>query len=108
VHATGFPTDNVSVSAALVPLLDPKLNQAETDALSAIYAVNTRPATFPWPFAMPVEDATIVSGYGDYRIYNGGLLTTRHTGVDLRRRIGDPVLATADGRVALAQSLVVR
>ena len=103
VHATSFPTDDVDVSPILVPLLDPKLNQQETDELAAIYSVTTHPTTFPWPFAMPVEDATIVSSFGDYRIYNGGMLTSRHTGVDLRRRLGDPVLATAAGRVAAAQ-----
>ncbi len=103
VHATGFPSDFVNVPNNLFPLLDKKLNQSETDALTAITTPHTHPATFPWPFAMPVPDAIEISGYGDYRIYNGGVLNSRHLGVDLRRAIGDPVLATADGRVAAAQ-----
>jgi murein DD-endopeptidase MepM/ murein hydrolase activator NlpD len=107
VHATGFPKGSVNVPGTLAPLLDANLNQAETDAMSDIYAGRTHPASFPWPFAMPVPDAVEISGYGDYRIYNGGLLTSRHLGVDLRRAIGDPVVAAAAGRVAAAQAFPI-
>lgn len=50
---------------------------------------------FAWP-----REKRITSPFGQRRVFNQEL-ASRHTGVDLRGRRGDPVRATARGRVAL-------
>lgn len=103
-----YPDEQVPIPYRLRPLLDSQLNQSELDQLAAIYAVHTHPVGFDWPFALPVPGGIVTSRFGGNRIYNGGVLAARHTGMDFRRSIGEPVLATADGRVALAQYLNIR
>ena len=68
----------------------------------AIRAVLDR-ATDVWlprhPFTWP-RHGKITSPFGQRRIFNGEL-KSRHTGVDIRGRVGEPVRAAARGRVAL-------
>jgi len=108
VTAFDFRNEQVSIPYRLQDLLDPKLNQSELDRLSAVYAGRTQPARLDWPFAIPVPGGIVTSRFGGNRVYNGGVLAARHAGVDFRRAIGEPVLATADGRVALADTLSIR
>jgi len=108
VSAFDFRDEQVSIPYRLQDLLDPKLNQSELDKLAAVYTGRTHPASLDWPFAVPVPGGIITSRFGGNRVYNGGVLAARHTGVDFRRAIGEPVLATADGRVVLAETLSIR
>ena len=52
------------------------------------------------PFALP-RPFSVTAGFGQERVFNGEL-QSRHTGLDLKGRIGDPVHAAGRGRVALA------
>ncbi len=54
-------------------------------------------------FIMPRYDAT-TSPYGQRRLFNNEL-RSRHTGLDIRGRTGDPVYAANSGRVILARDL---
>lgn len=103
-----YRDEQVSIPYRLQPLLDPALNQKELDILAAVYAGRTRPPAFDWAFDSPVPGGIVTSRFGGNRIYNGGVLTARHTGTDYRRSIGEPVLACADGRVVLAEHLDIR
>lgn len=103
-----YPFEPVAIPYRLTPLLDPKLNQDELDSLSRIYAVHSYPAGFNWPFALPVPGGIVTSRYGGVRSYNSGVLHARHTGMDFRRAVGEPIQATADGRVVLAEYLNIR
>ncbi len=103
-----YPLEQVALPYSLIPLLDPQLNAQEVERLSAIYAVHTNPATWDWPFALPVPGGVVTSRFGGSRIYNGGMFSAHHTGVDFRRAIGEPIQATAGGRVAVAGFFEVR
>lgn len=103
-----YQKEQVAVPYRLSPLLDPELNQKELDELSAIYASRTRLAYWDWPFSLPVPGGIVTSRFGGNRIYNGGVLAAHHAGIDFRRAIGEPVYATADGRVVAAQPFEVR
>lgn len=103
-----YPFESVSIPYRLKPLLDPTLNQNELDTLAKTYAVHTYPSGFDWPFALPVPGGIVTSRYGGDRSYNGGVLRARHTGMDFRRAVGEPLQATADGRVVLAEYLNIR
>lgn len=103
-----YQKEQVAVPYRLSPLLDPELNQSELDQLSAIYANRTRLAYWDWPFSLPVPGGIVTSRFGGNRIYNGGVLAAHHAGIDFRRAIGEPVYATANGRVVAAQHFEVR
>lgn len=103
-----YPFEPVAIPYRLTPLLNPKLNQDELDTLARIYAVHTYPSGFDWPFSLPVPGGIVTSRYGGVRSYNGGVLHARHTGMDFRRAVGEPIQATADGRVVLAEYLNIR
>ena len=103
-----FRNEYVPIPFKLQALLDPDVNQAELDKLAAVYAGRTQPSSFDWPFTVPVPGGIITSRYGSNRVYNGGVLTTRHTGMDFRRAIGEPIQATATGVVVLAETLLIR
>ena len=103
-----YQSEQVAVPYRLAPLLDPELNQNEISQLSALYAQQTRPSYLDWPFGLPVPGGIVTSRFGGNRVYNGGILAAHHTGVDFRRATGEPVHATADGRVVAARLFDVR
>ena len=103
-----YPLEQVALPYSLIPLLDPQLNEQEVERLSNIYAVRTSPASWNWPFTLPVPGGIVTSRFGGSRIYNGGMFYAHHTGVDFRRAIGEPVQATADGRIVVAEFFEVR
>jgi murein DD-endopeptidase MepM/ murein hydrolase activator NlpD len=108
VDSFDYPRESVAIPYRLQPLLDPTLNRNELETLEKTYSVHTYPNGFDWPFALPVPGGIVTSRYGGNRSYNGGVLTARHTGMDFRRSIGEPVQATADGYVVLAEYLNIR
>jgi murein DD-endopeptidase MepM/ murein hydrolase activator NlpD len=108
VEKFAYKDEQVAIPFRLQPLLNPKLNQNELAQLAAIYAVHTYPVGFDWPFSVPVPGGIITSRFGNNRVYNGGVLRARHTGIDFRRSIGEPIQASADGMVVLAQTLNIR
>lgn len=103
-----YQKEYVAVPYRLSPLLDPGLNQKEIDQLSTIYAGRTRPAYWDWPFSLPVPGGIVTSRFGGNRVYNGGVLAAHHAGIDFRRAVGEPIYATANGRVVAAQYFEVR
>jgi murein DD-endopeptidase MepM/ murein hydrolase activator NlpD len=83
--------------------------QIERERLQQIWEqVTTEPlwsSTFTWPLLEYVE---LTSHYGARRSVNGGAYDTYHEGTDFSAYHGTPVYASAGGRVALAESLIVR
>lgn len=103
-----YQKEQVTVPYRLAPLLDPDLNQAEFDQLCVLYSERTRPSHWNWPFILPVPGGIVTSRFGGNRNYNWGMLTTHHTGIDIRRATGEPVYATADGHVIATQPFDIR
>lgn len=103
-----YPREEVSIARRLAALLDPILNRNEEERLDAIYAVRSNSTDWGWPFALPIPGEMITSRFGGDRTYNGGLWRSYHTGVDFRRAVGEPVWATASGRVVAVDPLDVR
>jgi murein DD-endopeptidase MepM/ murein hydrolase activator NlpD len=103
-----YPREQVALPARLIPLLDGALNEAELAKLDAVYSARTTLATWDWPFGSPVPGGVVTSRFGGSRTYNGGMFSANHTGMDFRRALGEPVYATAGGRVAVAEFYEVR
>ncbi len=103
-----YPEEIVALPFSLIPLLEPSLNEAEVEHLDEIYATQSRQSGVDFPFAVPVPGGIVTSGFGGDRTYNGGIWQAYHTGADFRRRIGESVLASADGIVVSAELFDVR
>lgn len=103
-----YPHETISLPSRLIPLLATEMNENEQQQLEAVYALRTQPGEWSWPFGLPVVEGAITSQFGGDRAYNGGLWYQYHTGVDFRGEVGDPILASAAGRVVAARQFDVR
>jgi murein DD-endopeptidase MepM/ murein hydrolase activator NlpD len=98
-----YQKEQLVIPFRLLPLLDQTLNDHELERLQTIYAGRSNPDQWDWPFAVPVPAGIVTSRFGGDRVYNGGMFYSRHTGMDFRRAIGEPILSTAAGRVVIAE-----
>ncbi|MEP7288301.1 MAG: M23 family metallopeptidase [Chloroflexota bacterium] len=84
-------------------LLADQIQKSEDEKLISTYSMVTPAHYWEGTFSPPVNGA-FTAPFGSWRIYNGGI-RSRHTGQDFRAVSGTPVLASANGRVALSQPL---
>jgi len=75
----------------------------EREIVRAALATVTGVPLWDGRFIRPRDDVT-TSPYGQRRVFNNQL-RSRHTGLDIRGRTGDPVYASNSGRVVLARDL---
>ncbi len=101
-----FIRQDVTVDAALGYLLEPQVDRAERVRLMGLFNQVTPIHYWSGPFAAPTE-GEFTSPFGAWRLYNQ-VFWGRHTGVDMRGPVGTPLLASAAGRVVLAERLDVR
>ena len=109
VRENDFPSQQIRLPPDKSALLDQALLQSELDYLSSVWSRTTTPVQWRQPFSLPLSSTfPTTSPYGVRRSYNGGSLHAFHTGQDFAAPGGSPVLAAADGIVALAERLDVR
>ncbi len=83
--------------------------EAERERLFLIWRSATPQIFWQTPFRVPLESYLFISSnYGARRSYNGGPYNRSHEGVDYAAYGGTPVLASANGRVVIAETLTVR
>ncbi len=102
-----YGSEAISLVAGLDNLLDPATEDAELNLLQAIMNVATEPRYFTGLMGLPAA-ATIISPFGTRRSYNGSEYNRFHAGTDFAGAPGTPILATAAGRVVMADTLNVR
>jgi len=104
-----YRTDYISLSQDKAELLNPELVQAEAARLAEIFKESDSVAHWQGLFRIPLDTPLrITSAFGNRRAYAGQPPSGFHTGVDLGAAEGTLVLASAAGRVALAEPLTVR
>lgn len=105
IEARAFPTEHLKVESRYVepPAAVQKRIEADRARTAAVYQRRTARALPESPLVRPVPGG-ISSPFGKRRVYNGQPRSP-HSGVDLRAKTGDPVLAAAPGHVALAADL---
>ncbi|MGC9521881.1 MAG: M23 family metallopeptidase [Anaerolineae bacterium] len=92
----------------LQSLIAPEVVEAEEEYLAHWRALRSPERLWTLPLASPLDPPrAVTAGFGDRRSY-GGLLSGYHSGVDFRAATGVPVLAPADGTVAMAEVLTWR
>ncbi len=100
-----FLYQDIPLPYNLEPLLDPDINRQEEETLLRVMN-RTTPEKFFTNFINPVRDIEI-SEFGGIRNYNSGVYTGRHTGTDYLATTGDPIAASADGRVIFTERLPI-
>lgn len=97
-----FPVQRLTLPSAMVEL-DPETERralTERDTLRALYRTITPERLWRGPFARPIADIEMGSGFGSRRILNGQPRAP-HSGTDYSAPRGTPVVAVNDGRVVL-------
>jgi murein DD-endopeptidase MepM/ murein hydrolase activator NlpD len=106
VLAGPYRRESIRLLAGLSSLLDPHVEANELTLIEQVTSGFTE-RSFTGSMGLPAA-ATIISPFGTRRSYNGGPFDRFHSGTDFAGAPGTPVLATAPGRVVLADSLNVR
>ena len=106
VSAVDFGSEQIYVPADRVGLLEPGLVQAEAQRLDQVFAHITADQYWQGMFIWQ-HTGRVSSPFGIRRAYNDGP-NSYHGGVDIVGETGAPVVASNQGRVALAGPLKVR
>jgi murein DD-endopeptidase MepM/ murein hydrolase activator NlpD len=107
VTAAGYPVENIAVPPDQAGLLDPALAQQESATRASVFAGFGPERRWEGAFIFPVS-GSISSPYGIGRSYNGGPVSSYHTGADFAEDEGTPVVAANSGAVAYADALPIR
>lgn len=111
VNAGTFPTEDLTLTAAMSALLDPAIMNAENALVAQTVALYSPGQTWSGAFRSPldVNNPRISALFGERRSYNGGAPgLCGHEGQDFAVPGGTPVYAPAAGVVVIAQPLKVR
>jgi len=107
VLASKYAYETIKVPVNLQYLLSPDIVAPERDKLFGVYNPFTPTRYWSGLFVMGAT-GNIASVFGSRREYLGGEFNKFHEGVDVVAPTGAPVVAAAEGIVALAEPLKVR
>ncbi len=107
VDEGGYGTEMISLDTQQQDLLTAQVTEPEWDLVARTMSAFTAQRYFDGLMGLPSTGA-ITSQFGTRRAYNGGVLSTFHSGTDFGGAPGSPVLAPAAGVVVLAEALPVR
>ncbi len=103
----GYPSEQITLPADQLDLLDPKVTQPELNHVLGIVTKYTQQSFLKGPMGLPCA-APITSQFGTRRAYNGGPYDQWHAGTDFAALPGAPIYAPAGGVVVMAETLHVR
>ena len=106
VAGEDFGTEELVIPTERANLLEPEVTQSEAQRVAKVFSTTTPEQLWRGPFIWP-HVGNINSPFGMSRGYNGAG-GSHHGGVDISGKEGEPVIAAANGRVALAAPLRVR
>jgi murein DD-endopeptidase MepM/ murein hydrolase activator NlpD len=102
-----YPVEEVTIPADRQGLLDPAVDEKEWAYVQPFLEEVTPERLWAGTFISPTK-GWITSPYGGIRAYNGAPPSGYHSGLDIANISGTAILAPADGRVVLAEKLIVR
>jgi len=103
-----FIRQEVTIPPDKAYLVDPEIERDELARLEGIFSTVTPEKLWDDSgFALPIPGGSLTSSFGAFRTFNQSV-QTRHTGWDLRATLGQPILASASGKVVFAGSLQIR
>ena len=104
---TAFPIEEIALTPDQSALLDPALSAQEAATREAIYSVTSPQQLWEGTFIQPLP-GPISSPFGIGRSYNGGPVTSFHSGTDFALDEGTPIAAANTGRVAFVGEMPIR
>lgn len=107
VTSTEYPTEYITLPPGQLEGISPGAVQEENNIRAATYARFTPEKLWDGAFLFPISGA-ITGAFGDGRSYNGGPVSSRHSGTDFGAAEGVPISAAAGGRVAFSGYLATR
>jgi murein DD-endopeptidase MepM/ murein hydrolase activator NlpD len=109
VGAGDYPTYNIVVPDDRQSLLAPAIVTAERKKVNAAFAGRSNTQLWAGAFGPPLAtELTTTAPFGQRRSYNGGPVSSYHSGEDYRGAAGTPIYAPAKGTVVMAEPLDVR
>lgn len=104
IDARQFTSHKLRVAQKFTKQSEERRRRVREDrkAFRKAYSVEPGPPLFEGNFLNPREGARLNSRFGERRVFNGQL-KSRHMGLDLDGRTGDPVLAANDGVVTMVR-----
>jgi hypothetical protein len=105
VAGGGFIAESFTLPGNLNYLLRDDVQANEDDRLTTVYSIITPTRYWDGQFTPPIPSPVVVSLFGTVRTYTNTGTVRRHTGIDFRASVGTPVLAAANGRVALSRPM---
>jgi murein DD-endopeptidase MepM/ murein hydrolase activator NlpD len=89
-------------------LVDPEIERDELARMEGVFSTVTLEKLWDnTGFALPIPGGELTSPFGAFRNFNEAV-ETRHTGWDVQATLGQPILASAAGKVAFAGLLQIR
>jgi murein DD-endopeptidase MepM/ murein hydrolase activator NlpD len=109
VTAGSFSRYNVVVPEGRTNLLNASVTRTERQVVNEVFGGPATGQAWAGPFSLPLAgDPRVTAPFGQRRSYNGGPVTSYHSGLDLGADKGVPVTAPVTGTVVLAEELEVR
>ena len=105
VIAGGYGYQNITIDNS--ELLAPAVEDEETNLLTRVTSAFSAEKYWNQSLGLPAA-ASMNAIFGTLRSYNGSPYNRYHSGVDFAGATGTSVLAAADGRVVLADTLYIR
>lgn len=108
VEAADYGSEDITLPD--IPQANPSPEDLRRDArdrakLARIFTRKDGPPQFSLPLGPPARPLTEGKSFGVNRTYNGKPAAQPHMGLDYPTPIGSPVLAVADGTVAMAEEM---
>lgn len=107
VVPTDYPVEYITLPPGQIEGITPGQVDEENNIRAATFGVFTPEKLWSGPFILPSAGVS-TGGFGEGRSYNGGPVSTRHSGTDFAADEGSPVVAAASGRVAWTGLLAQR
>ncbi|MFC2036828.1 peptidoglycan DD-metalloendopeptidase family protein [Chloroflexota bacterium] len=109
VTAGEFSKYNIVVPADRSGLLAPSVSNAEREKLNQVFGRVSEERLWVGTFDLPLEgEPRTTASFGQRRSYNGGSVSSYHSGHDYGADAGEPVMAPITGTVVMAEPLQVR
>ena len=108
VVAIERPVEQITLTPEVASTLTADTSQREAELRAEQFARSDPEPAWSEPLLGPLTRAPITAPFGSGRSYNGAPVSSYHRGVDYASPAGDPVLASAPGRVGWVGEMPIR
>ena len=108
VVAIERPVEQITLTPEVASTLTADTSQREAELRAEQFARSDPEPAWSEPLLGPLTRAPITAPFGTGRSYNGAPVSSYHHGVDYASPAGDPVLASAPGRVSWVGEMPIR